>query len=140
MEKTITSRIKQFFMRVWAAALMAIFSSKVLAQGFQTEYGVPIQTKYGVPLDQPLYGVPQPLYGVQPIISPTPTPVDFHNLPVAPMYGVPVTPEYMTSEKILVYIIVPIVILAVFIVGTIVYLKRKKKNENTEKDIQKRGS
>lgn len=134
MKKTIINRMENFFMRVWAVALIAIFSNKVLAQGFQTEYGVPIQTKYGVPLDQPLYGVPQPLYGVQPIITPKPTPADFHDIPV-PMYGMPVVPDTLTFEKVLVYIIVPVVILIVFIVGTVVYLKRKKKNENIEKDI-----
>lgn len=131
--------------------LMVIFSNKILAQGFQTEYGVPIQTKYGVP--QPLYGMEpimtpvitpsvtpsldQPLYGVISTASPavTPTPIDFHDIPQI-LYGPPQPPDnIILFEKILVYLIVPFVILVVFIIGIMVYLKRKKKNENTKKDI-----
>lgn len=159
MKKEIINKIKQIFSRMWVIILMAIFSNKALARFFQTEYGV--QVKYGVqpmygdmpiitpsvapiitpPLDQPLYGVPQPLYGVIPqptdIVTPTPTPTppitDQPFLPTYPpmqtFYGSPITPitEYWTAERVLATIILPLVVLIVLFVGVVVYIKRKNK-------------
>ncbi len=146
---------------MWVIVLMAIFSNKALARFLQTEYGV-IQTKYGVPdlqplygepiaipsvtpiitppLDQPLYGVPQPLYGVEPIdiitpsLTPIPTITDQPFSPTYPQmlqtfYGPPITPltEYWTAERILATIILPLVVFVVLVVGIVVYIKRKNK-------------
>lgn len=79
MKKAIINKTKQIFARIWVIMLMAIFSNKALARFLQTEYGV-IQIKYGVPY-------PQPLYGVEPIITPSITPI-IKLPPVQPAYGI----------------------------------------------------
>lgn len=134
MLRKFIEKIKYFIVRAWVFLLIVSFTKKAFAI-MQTEYGIvaPIQMKYGVP---------QPLYGIQPMPSftPKPIPTDYPQILYGPPLPTPFPPESITAEKILVYLIIPLVILVVFIVGTIVYLKRKKKDEHSEKDIQKRGS
>ncbi len=124
------TKAKKYLTAILGISIFSAFSQKISA-AMQLKYGVP-------PIPQPLYGVPID----PPVLTPTPTPT--HSLFPGlqqPLYGGPNPPinEYLIQERILLYIILPLTVLAIFIVGLVVFIRNRNK-KNAQKNIQKRGS